>query len=258
STTTTGWTSTTSPASAKTRRSRQARTPTPCSCSTRKTARGRRCACRIRSASTTAAWTAVSTIPKRAGRAARCTRTTARTSSGTPRAARAPSASSSSFRSGQTRSRAERGGPHVLRIVRALETLERPDHVHVRRARRHHRQHLLARLDAGVHETRPAFRERRFERVARRDRRVEVERLDAESARERDEIRRLAIRRGERALAVEERLLLEHEAERAVVHDEDLDVQVFLGERRELLRVHEYRAVARDAEHGGLGRSKRR
>ena len=57
--------------SARTRRSPPARTPTRCSCSNPQTRRvDRRCACRIRSASTRAAWTAASTIRTPAGRAA--------------------------------------------------------------------------------------------------------------------------------------------------------------------------------------------
>ena len=52
---------------------------------------------------------------------------------------------------------------------------------------------------------------------------VEVDRGNAEALGDPDEIGRRLEFRGEQALAVEQRLLLVHQAERGVVHQHDLD-----------------------------------
>ena len=55
------------------------------------------------------------------------------------------------------------------------------------------------------------------------------------------------------AARVEELLPLAHHAEAAVVHDDDLDVQVLGDAGGELLKRHLERAVAGDEHHGAIG-----
>jgi len=60
------------------------------------------------------------------------------------------------------------------------------------------------------------------------------------------------------ALAVEQLLLLPHQAEVTVVEQHDLDGDPLLDRGRELLHVHQEAAVAREADHAAIGRGERR
>lgn len=76
----------------------------------------------------------------------------------------------------------------------------------------------------------------------------------AETASDGGEVRTGGEARGFVALAVEELLLLAHEAEVGVVEDQHGYRQIFFGEGGEFLDVHQDRTVASDAGHATVGR----
>src|SRR5581483_8818920 len=149
--------------------------------------------------------------------------------------------------------------PHRRLAPGAPQRLARPgDHFAIGPARRHHRIDVLVAGDRHVDKTRPGTAQYLGKGFGRIGGLPQIERAQAEAARDGGEVRAFCETAGVVASAVKELLLLAHHAQVRVVEQNNFHLGVFFRSRGEFLDIHQQAAVAGETDNRPLGARERR